>query len=355
MPALVSPQADALLDAERALLDRLAALLAAADADPATAARLAEVAANLSDLFLVVVVGEFNAGKSTVLNALFGEVVMEEGPVPTTDKITVLRHGDAPETHHRSPFVTERRLPAPFLQGLTLVDTPGTNSIIQEHQALTEDFVPRADLVVFVTSFDRPLSDSERTFLGFIRDTWGKQLVFVLNKADLADDANEDPDAALAQVLAHVREGTERLMGFTPKIFPVAARLALKAKRDESTTLDADPRWEASRFAAFETYLTDTLTDAHRYALKLHAPLDAARQLSGTLSSASPSVAPSWTTMRPGSTASTSASPRRKPPSPRRPSRRSRPSTTNCWSWSSADGSSSTTRSASRKSACCAT
>ncbi|MEO0743573.1 MAG: dynamin family protein, partial [Bacteroidota bacterium] len=141
MPALVSPQADALLDAERALLDRLAALLAAADADPATAARLAEVAANLSDLFLVVVVGEFNAGKSTVLNALFGEVVMEEGPVPTTDKITVLRHGDAPETHHRSPFVTERRLPAPFLQGLTLVDTPGTNSIIQEHQALTEDFV----------------------------------------------------------------------------------------------------------------------------------------------------------------------------------------------------------------------
>ncbi|MEO1572324.1 MAG: dynamin family protein [Bacteroidota bacterium] len=281
MPALVSPQADALLDAERALLDRLAALLAAADADPATAARLAEVAANLSDLFLVVVVGEFNAGKSTVLNALFGEVVMEEGPVPTTDKITVLRHGDAPETHHRSPFVTERRLPAPFLQGLTLVDTPGTNSIIQEHQALTEDFVPRADLVVFVTSFDRPLSDSERTFLGFIRDTWGKQLVFVLNKADLADDANEDPDAALAQVLAHVREGTERLMGFTPKIFPVAARLALKAKLDESTTLDADPRWEASRFAAFETYLTDTLTDAHRYALKLHAPLDAARQLFG--------------------------------------------------------------------------
>ncbi|MEL7168245.1 MAG: dynamin family protein [Bacteroidota bacterium] len=281
MPALVSPQADALLDAERALLDRLAALLAAADADPATAARLAEVAANLSDLFLVVVVGEFNAGKSTVLNALFGEVVMEEGPVPTTDKITVLRHGDAPETHHRSPFVTERRLPAPFLQGLTLVDTPGTNSIIQEHQALTEDFVPRADLVVFVTSFDRPLSDSERTFLGFIRDTWGKQLVFVLNKADLADDANEDPDAALAQVLAHVREGTERLMGFTPKIFPVAARLALKAKLDETTVLADDPRWEASRFAAFESYLTDTLTDAHRYALKLHAPLDAARQLFG--------------------------------------------------------------------------
>ncbi|MEM6782542.1 MAG: dynamin family protein [Bacteroidota bacterium] len=281
MPALVSPQADALLDAERALLDRLAALLAAADADPATTARLAEVATNLSDLFLVVVVGEFNAGKSTVLNALFGEVVMEEGPVPTTDKITVLRHGDAPETHHRSPFVTERRLPAPFLQGLTLVDTPGTNSIIQEHQALTEDFVPRADLVVFVTSFDRPLSDSERTFLGFIRDVWGKQLVFVLNKADLADDANEDPEAALAQVLAHVREGTERLMGFTPKIFPVAARLALKAKLDEATLLDADPRWAASRFAAFESYLTDTLTDAHRYALKLHAPLDAARQLFG--------------------------------------------------------------------------
>ncbi|MEM8558870.1 MAG: dynamin family protein [Bacteroidota bacterium] len=277
--ALLSSQADALLAAERALLDRLAALLTSVDADTATTTRLEDVAHNLSDLFLVVVVGEFNAGKSTVINALFGEVVMEEGPVPTTDKITVLRHGERAETHRRSPFVTERRLPADFLRGLTLVDTPGTNSIVQEHQALTEDFVPRADLVVFVTSYDRPLSDSERTFLGFIRDTWGKQLVFVLNKADLADDGSEDPEGALAQVLAHVREGTERLMGFSPKVFPVAARLALKAKQDAAGSYTSDPRWPASRFAAFETYLTDTLTDRTRFALKLHAPLDAARQL----------------------------------------------------------------------------
>ena len=277
-----------LLDRERALLTRLGSLLDAASAPDDTRRRLADLARTLDELFLLVVAGEFNAGKSTVVNALFGRRVMEEGPVPTTDKITVLKHGAEEAVHRRGEFITERLFPHPFLESLSLVDTPGTNSIVKEHQALTEDFVPRADLVLFVTSYDRPLSDSERTFLEYIRGAWGKRLVVVVNKADLAET-----EAALAQVLAHVRDGLARIFAEAgiqdagtgagaPLIFPVAARLALQAKEtagDDPAALRADPRWEASRFGPFQRFLTETLTEGARLALKLAAPLDAATTL----------------------------------------------------------------------------
>ena len=295
-----------LLDRERVLLTALGALLDRSDAPEPTRRRTEDLARSLDELFLLVVAGEFNAGKSTLVNALFGRRVMEEGPVPTTDKITVLRHGDADETHRRGEFVTERTVPAPLLESLALVDTPGTNSIVLEHQALTEDFVPRADLVLFVTSYDRPLSESERQFLRYVRGDWGKQLVVALNKADLADT-----EAALAQVVAHVQDGLRGLLretdaappgdgrpapsgtggvgGAVPLVFPVAARLALAAKLDAAdgaagrreSAHRADPRWEASRFGPFERFLTETLTDDARLALKLAAPLDAVRALVG--------------------------------------------------------------------------
>jgi GTP-binding protein EngB required for normal cell division len=271
--------AEALVARSRALLGRIGALLDVAGAPADTRRRLDDMAAGLRDLLLVVVVGEFNAGKSTVLNALFGARVMEEGPVPTTDRITVLRYGEADETHRVGEMVVERRLPAPLLRGLSLVDTPGTNSIIREHQELTEDFIPRADLVLFITSYDRPLSESERQFLSFIRGEWGKRLVVVLNKADLAADPDAGPaagEAALAQVVAHVREGFRRLLDVDPRVFPVAARLALAARLANPADPSSDPRWSASRFGPFEAFLTETLTARERLALKLTAPLDAA-------------------------------------------------------------------------------
>lgn len=49
------------------------------------------------------------------------------------------------------------------LKQMNLVDTPGTNVILQRQQRLTEEFVPRADLILFVISADRPLTESEVT------------------------------------------------------------------------------------------------------------------------------------------------------------------------------------------------
>ena len=278
---LVPEPARTLLADEQALVRGTAGALAALGLPSEAMADLAE---RIAAPFLVVVAGEFNAGKSTVLNTLLGDNILEEGPVPTTDKITVLRHGDHPESHRRGEHVVDIRAPAPLLRALTLVDTPGTNSIVLEHEALTAEFVPRADLVLFVTSYDRPLSESERKFLVFLRQVWGKRLVFVLNKADLAG-APGDPDAEaqLQQVMAHVQRAAEAVTGMEPRIFPVAARLALRAKLDAGSpaldpdALRRDPRWAASRFEPFEQFLTDALTQDERLALKLAGPLGAVR------------------------------------------------------------------------------
>lgn len=270
--ALVLPAAEALLGRERALLEGLHGALERAGIEAETLRRLGEIRRHLDEGFLVVVVGEFNAGKSSLLNALFGESLLEEGPVPTTDKVTLLRHGERAEVHRRGDFVTERRHPAELLRGLTLVDTPGTNSLIREHQAITEDFIPRADLVLFVTSFDRPLAESERRFLDFIRHDWGRRLVVVLNKADLASG-----EADLAQVLEHIRSGFREHLGLEPLVFPVSARAALAAK---TAPHGPDGRaWAESGFAELEAFLTEVLTGRERLALKLSAPLEAAERL----------------------------------------------------------------------------
>jgi tRNA U34 5-carboxymethylaminomethyl modifying GTPase MnmE/TrmE len=97
--------------------------------------------------------------------------------------------------------------PAPRLRALALVDTPGTNAVITNHQVLTERFVPRADLVLFVTSADRPFTESERAFLQRIAE-WGKKVTVVVNKADLLED-----DAAVAEVLAYVRNHARDTLG----------------------------------------------------------------------------------------------------------------------------------------------
>jgi hypothetical protein len=76
--------------------------------------------------------------------------------------------------------------PAPLLRDIHIVDTPGTNAVIREHEAITAEFVPRSDMVLFVTSADRPFTETERAFLEQVRG-WGKKVVVVINKVDILE------------------------------------------------------------------------------------------------------------------------------------------------------------------------
>lgn len=247
------------------VLQRLASVLVGWEADPKDVETLQETVEQLDEFFLLVVVGEFNSGKSALINALLGERYLAEGVTPTTSQIHILRYGEKAEPHRDDRGAWILTYPAEFLRDINIVDTPGTNAVLREHEAISRDFVPRSDLVLFVTSADRPFTESERAFLEHIRD-WGKKVVLVVNKIDLLED-----EAERRAVVEFVRDHATRLLGLTPEIFPLSARQALLARQQDGHV--------PPDFEAFETYLLHTLTEEQRVRLKLSTPLGVARRL----------------------------------------------------------------------------
>jgi small GTP-binding protein len=258
-----------LLAQERAVLGRLRELLASQTAAAEDVRQLRQAELDLDELFLLVVVGEFNSGKSAFINALLGAHVLREGVTPTTAVITRLRYAPSPIEHREGPLL-EVGYPLDLLRDVAVVDTPGTNAIVREHEEITSHFVPRADLVLFVTSADRPFTETERAFMERIR-AWGKKVVVVLNKVDLL--APEQ----LAEQIEFVRGGVERLLGFRPEVFPVSARLALLAKDGTDPSV-----WTDSRFQVLEDFVAATLDERGRLLLKLSTPLGIAERIART-------------------------------------------------------------------------
>jgi small GTP-binding protein len=258
---ILNKKEERLLKEERQLLSDLRVALAGFGAEAEDQETLGRSIAQLDELFLLVIVGEFNAGKSAFINAMLGQSLLKEGVTPTTTRINVLRYG---QTEAHDP-VDENMMtllaPIELLTDLSIVDTPGTNAIIREHEVITSQFVPRSDLVVFITSADRPFTESERVFLERIRD-WGKKVLVVVNKIDILQHEDE-----INQVMKFISENAHLLLGITPEIFPVSARDALRAKKGEPTL------WEGSRFEALERYIFDTLDDTSRVQLKILNPL----------------------------------------------------------------------------------
>ncbi|MBV9711170.1 MAG: hypothetical protein JO011_09690, partial [Ktedonobacteraceae bacterium] len=130
---------------------------------------------------------------------------------------------------------------------------------------------PRSDLILFITSVDRPFTQSERIFMERIR-AWGKKVIIILNKIDLLRTS-----ANLDEVLDFVRENCKNLLGFQPEIFPVSALMAQRSRT--AMGHDAIELWEKSRFGALEAYLFHTLDEAERVRLKLLSPLGVMQRL----------------------------------------------------------------------------
>ena len=226
----LSPALQRLRTQQQAELRALEHVLVKLGADERHTAVLRDSISNA--VFLLCTVGEFNAGKSSLLNALLGSSHCKVGVLPTTEAITLLRHpSDVVITHFSSGDSTNSAagggggggvvtvdVATPWLRDVSLVDTPGTNTLDPRHTALTNEFLPRADLLLFVTSAERPFSESEQTFLRAIR-SWGKKVVFVVNKADLLADAAE-----VMQVTEYVSLHGTRELGSHVPVLSVAAQ-----------------------------------------------------------------------------------------------------------------------------------
>ena len=223
---------------------------------------------DISEPLLFVVVGEVKSGKSSLLNALFGNELAKVDVLPATDRVYIFRYGPEEKTTEVSPKLTERYLPIPFLRDFNVVDTPGTNTMVKEHQMTTEDFLPRADIVLFVFSVANPWTQSNWEFLNFLQKTWLKNVIFVLQQIDLRERTE------IEVIHRHLQDTAMRQLGFVPPIFAISARKALLAR---TSGLDKEKLWEESAFGPLEEQINFIVTESSTRMLKLRSTFQAAR------------------------------------------------------------------------------
>jgi GTPase Era involved in 16S rRNA processing len=230
--------------------------------DAATLDTLHALLTDVREPLLFVVVGEVKAGKSSLLNALFGQEFAKVDVLPATDRVYIFRHGAEEKSVEVSPQLTERYLPIPFLEDFHVVDTPGTNTMVPEHQTITEGFVPRADVVLFVFSVTNPWSQSGWQLLDLVQKKWLKKVVFVLQQADLRDPSE------IEVIYRHLQDTAMRKLGFAPPIFAVSARKALLAR---TGAIARDELWQESGFGALEDQINRMVTESGVRFVKLQS------------------------------------------------------------------------------------
>jgi GTPase SAR1 family protein len=257
--------ADNYLQLRTELETALAGLLKLGSEMRRDAGRLDTLHGLLTDIrepLLFVVVGEVKAGKSSLLNALFRQEFAKVDVLPATDRVYIFRYGAEEKSVEVSPQLTERYLPISFLHDFNVVDTPGTNTMVTEHQTITENFVPRADLVLFVFSVVNPWSQSAWDLLKFVQKKWLKNVVFVLQQSDLRENSE------IEVIHRHLQDTAMQKLGFTPPIFPVSARKALLAR---TTGLDTERLWQESGFGPLEEQINRMVAESGVRMLKLQS------------------------------------------------------------------------------------
>jgi small GTP-binding protein len=220
--------------------------------------------------FLLVLVGPFSAGKSSIINALLGERVVDVGPVPTTDHIHILRHGGKVQ-HSRAGETTTVFHPNPLLESLSFVDTPGLESVFEKHDKVTRSFLHRADLVLLVMVATHVLSASNLNFLQELK-TYGKRTIIVVNQIDVLDESERDT------VRTFVEDQSRLHLGVEPQIWMVSAKQALEAYEEEPRD---EILYDSSGMAEVEEYIVNTLNDAARIRQKLETSMQIASNVRG--------------------------------------------------------------------------
>ncbi|MGB0776170.1 MAG: dynamin family protein, partial [Akkermansiaceae bacterium] len=212
-----------------------------------------DITKGLSNPFLLVVCGEVNAGKSTMLNGLFGENVCKTNVLPETDRVQWYKYGKESRNMDVTPIMEERYRPVDFLMDFNLVDTPGTNSVVDGHQEITDRFLPVADLIMWVFPASNPWGASTWDFVSKQPPEMLDKSIFIIQQADLRDDKD------LEVILGHMRDLSEKRIGRVLPVYPVSGKLALQAKLDSPF---GDALWRESGYPMLEQYISEVVTQS---------------------------------------------------------------------------------------------
>lgn len=181
--------------------------------------------AGLGRPFRVMACGEVNAGKSTLLNALFGHPLCPAGPLPVTTHIHHYRHAPEPREIAIDDSWREIFRPLGFLRDFELIDTPGVNAGHAEHLASSERLAAHADLLLCVFPVSNPWMAATWDLLGRLPAAVLDRTALVIQQADLREPGD------IGVILGHVADLSRQRLGRELPAFAVAARVALDAKR----------------------------------------------------------------------------------------------------------------------------
>ena len=245
-----------------------------------------ELAQTVSDLrnrinepFMFVIVGEVKAGKSSFVNALLstGKEVCKVAPQPMTDTIQQVIWGEKEEVIVINPYLKKITQPVEILKEIAIVDTPGTNTIAEHHQEITERFIPASDLIVFVFEAKNPYRQSAWDFFDFIKTEWRRKVIFILQQKDLMNDAD------LQVNINGVRDYAMKKGISDPHVFAVSALLEQEGQKPPPADLDLISEIMAKKmdsgFDPLRKYITENITGGKAPILKLQNNIATSRNL----------------------------------------------------------------------------
>ncbi len=214
--------------------------------------------------YLMVLVGPFSSGKSSIINALLGEEdFLRIGPVPTTDRISILRWGEDAQNMGTAGGADTVFYPSPLLRKVSFVDTPGLESIFKDHEETTRKFLHRADVVVLVMLATQAMTQRNLEYLKTFKE-YGKKVIIMISQSDLINDEERET------VREYVANQSKDKLGFEPEVWLVSAKKGLEAR--EGGVLNEE-LWKESGLYKIEDYINKQLGDADRLRQKLQTPL----------------------------------------------------------------------------------
>jgi ribosome biogenesis GTPase A len=222
---------------------------------------------NITEPFLFVIVGEVKAGKSSFINALLEAEVCATDIEPCTDSIQQIVYADQRFVTQVEPKLKKIGMPIDILKDISIVDTPGTNTIIAEHQIITEKYIPNSDLTFFVLFAKNPYQKSAWDFLDFVSAEWRKKVVFVLQQADLLKPADLETNIQRVKEYANLKQIK------SPIIFATSAEQELHGDIQNSG------------FSPIREYIKNMVASGESYKIKLRSVGGTAQKIIDGLSS----------------------------------------------------------------------
>lgn len=213
---------------------------------------LKSLIASLASPFMFVVIGEVKSGKSSFINALTGEQICRVDADICTDKVQQIVFSQEPYIEHIEKFFDIKGVNAEILKDISIVDTPGTDSIIAEHEGITRKFAPNSNLIFFVFPTMNPHHSSSWEMLNIMKDLWSRNIVFIAAQSDRCTDREIEIN------IEKIRQYASERGIINPVIFKTST------KEEENGNSDI------SGFTEVRNFITDTTSGGKHMLMKLN-------------------------------------------------------------------------------------